>query len=329
MRTDFVANASHELRTPLATLIGFIETLEDAGAAENAATRKRFLGIMMREAKRMQQLIADLVSLSRIEGERFSAPATPIALGTLAAEVRTAILGAQRLPCERIVVENKTDTLVAGDRDQLGQVLHNLIGNAIKYGRADTPVIVSVVPASASRVAISVADRGEGIAREHLPRLTERFYRVDPGRSRSLGGTGLGLAIVKHIVERHRGRLSIESQQGRRDDRDRAAAGGRVMVRISILTGASAAVRHARCRSPAAARRRTRAAIRPIRATRSASSARRSPSRSAPPSLRNSHARTRTSARRWSNRPGPPAASPYSAAASGCASQTSSAPTGS
>jgi two-component system, OmpR family, phosphate regulon sensor histidine kinase PhoR len=216
MRVDFVANASHELRTPLSTLIGFIETLEDNNAAEDAPTRSRFLKIMAQEAKRMQRLVDDLMSLSRIEADKYSLPDIPLRLEPLIQEVRDSLRTGIVADRDRIVVEAEPETpAVAGDRVQLSQLLHNLIGNAVKYGRAGAPVRVSLAPAPGAMVRLSVTDEGEGIAPEHIPRLTERFYRVDPGRSRGLGGTGLGLSIVKHIVERHRGRLDIESVVGR------------------------------------------------------------------------------------------------------------------
>ena len=216
MRVDFVANASHELRTPLATLVGFIETLEDGKAAEDKTTRERFLGIMSGEARRMQQLIDDLISLSRIEADKFSPPDRPVQLAPLIAEVaRAAGAGVENEGKHRIVVAPIDKELrVLGDAAQLSQLLHNLVGNALKYGKPDTPVRVSTDKTIDGMVRITVADEGEGISPEHLPRLTERFYRVDSSRSRAMGGTGLGLAIVKHIVERHRGRLDIRSQIG-------------------------------------------------------------------------------------------------------------------
>ena len=211
MRVDFVANASHELRTPLATLLGFIETLEDAG--EDASVRARFLKIMFGEAKRMQQLVDDLMSLSRIEAEKYSLPQAALPLGPLIDDVTAAVRSGMREGADRIIIAVEDTPPVLGDRAQLSQLLHNLISNALKYGRAGAPVQVSVRRAG-RMVRLSVADEGDGIAPEHLPRLTERFYRADPGRSRALGGTGLGLAIVKHIVERHRGRLDIDSVVG-------------------------------------------------------------------------------------------------------------------
>jgi two-component system phosphate regulon sensor histidine kinase PhoR len=214
-RVDFVANASHELRTPLATLLGFIETLEDRNAAEDAPTRARFLKIMFGEAKRMQRLVDDLMSLSRIEADKYSLPDDAVPLDRLLGDVRRALIAGLELAEDRIVIDHDGAACpVAGDRAQLSQLLHNIIGNALKYGRAGTPVIVRLVSGADMMIRLAVIDQGEGIPPEHLPRITERFYRVDPGRSRALGGTGLGLAIVKHIVERHRGRLAIESVVG-------------------------------------------------------------------------------------------------------------------
>lgn len=216
MRVDFVANASHELRTPLATLIGFIETLEDDAAGNDKPTRERFLGIMADEARRMQQLIDDLISLSRIEADKFSPPDDAVFVESLIGEVSDAALAGsgtenvgriQRLPMA-------AGLRVRGDRAQLSQLLHNLIGNALKYGRPGTPITIGAEAVGDRMIRITVTDEGDGISPEHLPRLTERFYRVDPSRSRAMGGTGLGLAIVKHIVERHRGQLDIRSEQG-------------------------------------------------------------------------------------------------------------------
>jgi two-component system phosphate regulon sensor histidine kinase PhoR len=215
MRVDFVANASHELRTPLAIVLGFIETLQDDSAGGDGEVRSRFLGLMHGEGKRMQQLIEDLMSLSRIEAERFVAPREPTDLVQLIEEVRA---GCEQLLRERsnaLVLENNAaSTLVPGDRSQLLQLIRNLVVNAVKYGRAETPILVRLEDEAADSIRLSVTDRGEGIPVEHLPRLTERFYRVDAGRSRAVGGTGLGLAIVKHIVSRHRGRLDIRSVVG-------------------------------------------------------------------------------------------------------------------
>jgi len=201
-RVDFVANASHELRTPLASVLGYVETLGDAKAGGDPAIRARFLGIIAREAQRMQRLIDELITLSRIESERFHSPDVRI---DLAAIVRLAAAdGAQ--PVELALRDDVP--MVAADAGQVAQVARNLIDNAFKYGRAPVRVALTSEPGWA---VLSVADAGDGIAPEHLPRLTERFYRVDPGRSRAVGGTGLGLAIVKHVVERHRGRLDMVS----------------------------------------------------------------------------------------------------------------------
>lgn len=214
-RIDFVANSSHELRTPLAAIIGFIETLDDEKAGGDAEVRNRFLSVMMKEARRMQRLIDDLISLSRIEAEKYRLPETPVALGSLIEEVAADLRDSDGMVCADLKIEIEADVpTVAGDVAQLSQVLHNLVGNALKYGRRGTPVTIALRRDGETLIRLSVADEGDGIAAEHLPRLTERFYRVDPGRSRAQGGTGLGLAIVKHIVERHRGRLDIASTPG-------------------------------------------------------------------------------------------------------------------
>jgi two-component system, OmpR family, phosphate regulon sensor histidine kinase PhoR len=215
MRVDFVANASHELRTPLATILGFVETLQGP-AVEDAPARQRFLDIMGREASRMTRLIDDLLSLSRIELDKYVRPTTSLALEPLLAEVGKTL--AMRLDSDErtLTIETPADLpRVIGDRDQILQVLHNLVSNALKYGRSGTAIRVTAerIERPQPVVRVAVADQGEGIAVEHLPRLTERFYRVDNSRSRSLGGTGLGLAIVKHIVERHRGELTIDSAE--------------------------------------------------------------------------------------------------------------------
>jgi two-component system, OmpR family, phosphate regulon sensor histidine kinase PhoR len=212
MRVDFVANASHELRTPLASLLGYVETLrEDAG--DDPETRRRFLKIVFGEAQRMQRLIEDLISLSRIEAEKYRAPDKAVNLAELIGQVAIELSGSPR--AADLVTQLADVPPVAGDPTQLSQVLHNIIGNAMKYGREGTPVTIALQPDGESMVRLTIADEGEGIPAQHLPRLTERFYRVDSGRSRSLGGTGLGLAIVKHIIERHRGRLDIASMVGK------------------------------------------------------------------------------------------------------------------
>ena len=214
MRVDFVANASHELRTPLAAILGFCETLREE-AGEEPETRDRFLRVMEEEARRMQRLINDLISLSRIEAEKYHLPNQPVELGFLVEEVRAELRAGGSPRAEEIVLDLDDELpQVNGDRAQLSQLLHNIVGNAMKYGRAGTPVTVRLSRQRGDMVLLTVADQGDGVPAEHLPRLTERFYRVDSGRSRSLGGTGLGLAIVKHIVERHRGRLDIRSTVG-------------------------------------------------------------------------------------------------------------------
>jgi two-component system phosphate regulon sensor histidine kinase PhoR len=173
-------------------------------------TRKRFLGIIRHEARRMQALIEDLMSLSRIEANKHEAPTEPVDIVAVAAECAGEFTGR----AEVVLSANCDTAVVHGDRGQLAQVIRNLIDNAVKYGKASAPVTVGIEATSAGRVEILVRDQGEGIAPEHLPRLTERFYRADAGRSRAVGGTGLGLAIVKHIAERHRGRFDITSRLG-------------------------------------------------------------------------------------------------------------------
>ncbi len=215
MRIDFVANASHELRTPLATLLGFLETLQDEDAAGDPKTRQRFLKVMNDEARRMRSLVDDLMSLSRIEAERYTVPRDPVDLLPLIEEVRQSCANLLDQKQSELLVENDAgQTVVAGDRSQLAQLVNNLVSNAARYGRPGTPIRVSLDDAGPELLRLSVIDQGEGIAPEHLPRLTERFYRIDAGRSRAVGGTGLGLAIVKHIVGRHRGRLDIRSTLG-------------------------------------------------------------------------------------------------------------------
>lgn len=215
MRSDFVANASHELRTPLAAILGYVETLQDMNGDTDAPTRSRFLSIIHREAGRMQQLVIDLLSISRVEADRFRRPTKPV---DLAAVVRTSIaqLRDSEQPRAKDIVPVLGDMAqpMLGDGAQLGQLAHNIISNAMKYGHAGTPVTVELAR-EGSRVRLSVSDEGDGIAPDHLPRLTERFYRVDEARSRSVGGTGLGLAIVKHISERHQGQLDIQSELGK------------------------------------------------------------------------------------------------------------------
>lgn len=213
-RVDFVANASHELRTPLAAILGFVETLADDKAGGDASVRARFLDVMMKEARRMQRLIDDLISLSRIEAEKYVIPDERVSIPALVREVAAELRDQQGDKPTHVILDFDADVAdVTGERTQLSQVVHNLLGNAIKYGRPDSDIRITV-KSDGALVRLSVADQGDGIAPEHIPRLTERFYRVDAGRSRSMGGTGLGLAIVKHIVERHRARLEINSIVG-------------------------------------------------------------------------------------------------------------------
>jgi two-component system phosphate regulon sensor histidine kinase PhoR len=211
--TDFVANASHELRTPLASVIGYAETLSDPDAPTDPETAKRFNGIIHREAQRMLSLVEDLMTLSHVEAEKHDRPSEPLDLGQLAARVVgevASLRGKERV--ELSVAE--PGLTVRGDATQLEQLLRNLIDNALKYGAPDTPVSVAVTRIAEDKANLAVTDRGPGIPPEHLPHLTRRFYRTDPGRSRASGGTGLGLAIVKHIVERHQGELEIASTVG-------------------------------------------------------------------------------------------------------------------
>ena len=217
MRADFVANASHELRTPLAALSGFIETLQGS-ARDDAKARERFLAIMQDQARRMARLIDDLLSLSRIELNAHRRPDTPVDLVPL---VRQVADGLQTLARDRGVsvhIEAAPALIVPGDRDELVRVFENLVENALKYGavgrRVDIALRTALSPEGEPEAQVDVRDYGPGIAPEHLPRLTERFYRVDVTESRAQGGTGLGLALVKHILNRHRGRLSIESTAG-------------------------------------------------------------------------------------------------------------------
>ena len=218
MRADFVANASHELRTPLAALSGFIDTLRGS-AREDPAARERFLPIMQAQADRMARLIDDLLSLSRIELNAHLRPDKQVDVGAIVRQVADSL---QTLARDRNV-EVKTSgasapLLVPGDRDELIRVFENLVENALKYAasgkRVDIALSVGEGPDGKREARIAVRDRGPGIAPEHLPRLTERFYRVDVSESRAQGGTGLGLALVKHILNRHGGRLTIESAPG-------------------------------------------------------------------------------------------------------------------
>jgi two-component system phosphate regulon sensor histidine kinase PhoR len=215
MRADFIANASHELRTPLASLLGFIETLQGSAHAD-AKARDKFLAIMREQGRRMARLIDDLLSLSRIEQKQHVRPEAAVDLSQAARHVVDTLAPMAREMGVEIKSSAELPVVVTGDRDELVRVAENLIENAIKYGARPEAaggdrVEVSVVK-TAKDGALVVRDFGRGIPPEHLPRLTERFYRVDAGQSRAKNGTGLGLAIVKHILARHRGRLTIVSR---------------------------------------------------------------------------------------------------------------------
>lgn len=220
MRRDFVANVSHELRSPLTALAGFIETLR--GPAKNdAEARERFLAIMEQESSRMARIVADLLTLSKVEASERVRPREVVVTREVIHDTLSALRPQIAEHDIRIAFDKGPDGLsVPGDRDQLTQVFHNLIENAIKYGSRGGEVAIVIrelptMPGFAGRAAvIEVTDQGEGIDPIHIPRLTERFYRVDAHRSREMGGTGLGLAIIKHIVNRHRGRISIRSMPG-------------------------------------------------------------------------------------------------------------------
>ncbi len=221
MRADFVANVSHELRSPLSSLVGFIETLKGAAKTDTQA-RDRFLDIMDGEAQRMARLIDDLLSLSKVESLEHVRPKGQVDLIHVLEEVRDTLLPrAGEKNCKVIFEYAKGLPNIPGDRDELAEVFHNLMENAVKYGRPGAPVTVTIERANripdvgGGGLKVSIRDQGDGIPEEHIPRLTERFYRVDKGRSRSLGGTGLGLAIVKHIINHHRGKLVIESLPGK------------------------------------------------------------------------------------------------------------------
>ena len=215
MRADFIANASHELRTPLASLLGFIETLQGS-AHDDPRAREKFLPIMREQGRRMARLIEDLLSLSRIEQKQHVRPEAAVDLTQAARHVADTLGPLAREMGVEIKLSADQPVIVTGDRDELVRVAENLIENAIKYGgrpeATDGDRVEVSVTKTASEGCLAVRDFGRGISPEHLPRLTERFYRVDPGQSRAKNGTGLGLAIVKHILARHRGRLAIASR---------------------------------------------------------------------------------------------------------------------
>ena len=225
IQSEFVANVSHELRSPLTALTGFIETLQTS-AREDVEARERFLGIMQSEADRMQRLIDGLLSLSRVEAEEHRAPRDALDLVKVIEDTNAALRFRASGNDMDIVVYNDWPEedgvpVVNGAADEMFEVLHNLIENAIKYGRQGSEIAVRVSTGRGvdqkfrqDMVNVQIINQGDTIGEEHLARLTERFYRVDKGRSRNMGGSGLGLAIVKHIVNRHRGRLRITSNDG-------------------------------------------------------------------------------------------------------------------
>ncbi len=217
MRADFVANASHELRTPLASLLGFVETLMGP-AREDSVARTKFLIIMREQAQRMSRLVDDLLSLSRIEQNLHLRPQEAVDLTAVLRHIVDTLGPLARENLVALKLNAPAPVIVTGNRDELMRVAENLVENAIKYGAShpanvDKSVDITILTLKGEGL-LTVRDHGPGIAPEHLPRLTERFYRVDAGQSRAKGGTGLGLAIVKHIIARHRGRLNIESKLG-------------------------------------------------------------------------------------------------------------------
>jgi two-component system phosphate regulon sensor histidine kinase PhoR len=215
MREDFVANVSHELRTPLASLLGFVETLQGP-AREDPAARQRFLDIMLQQAQRMSRLIDDLLSLSRIEQKEHLRPTNSVDLTGVVEQVCDSLSTIARDHRVTLQRDLPPQCFISGDRDELIRLTENLIENAIKYGSLpdqDSDVEITLQQTGGQTI-LTIRDHGAGIAREHLPRLTERFYRANAGESRAKGGTGLGLALVKHIAMRHRGRLEIASTPG-------------------------------------------------------------------------------------------------------------------
>jgi two-component system, OmpR family, phosphate regulon sensor histidine kinase PhoR len=215
MRVDFIANASHEMRTPLSSLLGFIETLQ--GPARNDETaRAKFLSIMREQAQRMARLVDDLLSLSRIEQHLHLKPKSPVDLALVARHIVDTLTPLAHDDGVTLQLRAPEPVIVIGDRDELVRVAENLIENAIKYGASEAaePMVEIEVQRVRGDGRLVVRDHGPGIAPEHIPRLTERFYRVDAGQSRAKGGTGLGLALVKHVVARHRGHIAIDSKLG-------------------------------------------------------------------------------------------------------------------
>jgi len=214
MRAEFVANVSHELRTPLSTIVGFVETLRGP-AKGDAKARENFLALMDEQGRRMTRLVEDLLSLSQIQANEHTRPTGTVRVQEVLPAVARVLEPEAGRKNMKIAIDAAPDLpAVTGDSDQLMQVFQNLMHNAVKYGRDGTRVSVVARDEGQGALAVAVNDRGDGIPEQHIPRLTERFYRVDKARSRALGGTGLGLAIVKHILNRHQGRLTIESEVG-------------------------------------------------------------------------------------------------------------------
>jgi two-component system phosphate regulon sensor histidine kinase PhoR len=218
VRRDFVANVSHELRSPLTSLAGFIETMQ-AGDVDDDETRHRFLSIMDEEAKRMSRLIDDLLSLSRVEVMEHIVPDQQLDLLQLVAGVSQTLTEMAKMRSMKIIIDDQRHDsnhlpIILGNADEITGVFVNLLENAIKYGHPDTDITVKVTNPTPNTIEMDIINLGEGIESRHLPRLTERFYRVDKARSRQIGGTGLGLAIVKHVTNRHRGKLSVKSILG-------------------------------------------------------------------------------------------------------------------
>lgn len=212
-RSTFVANVSHELRSPLTALIGAVETLKGPARNDQKA-RDKFLDMMQKEAERMSRLVADLLSLSKLEAKEHLPPNQRVDLLKIIQAVEQSLSASKPAYTNRIHIKTSTKTTkVDGDQDELIEVFQNLIENALKYSRPNTPVTISLNKKT-KQLAVHIKDIGEGIEAEHIPRLTERFYRIDKGRSRKIGGTGLGLAITKHILNRHRAKLLISSKLG-------------------------------------------------------------------------------------------------------------------
>ena len=216
VRRDFVANVSHELRSPLTSLIGFIETMR-ADDDLDQDMQKHFLSIMDEESKRMNRLIDDLISLSRVEVEEHIIPDEIIKLSEVTSSVIELFYDRAKRQNMELIFEDEVKhtpelSTIYGDRDEIVEVIHNLIENAIKYGYPDSAITIQIAASGSHHVRLAVTNFGDGIEERHIPRLTERFYRVDKARSRQKGGTGLGLAIVKHIINRHRGKLDIQSE---------------------------------------------------------------------------------------------------------------------